>query len=143
MTAMNRIFKTFKWIGLSLMLGLSLASCEAYLDKEPDSTISEETAFVNFRNFIGVSATLFHLKPEIRTLESTHDHPHFRTVQLPFDILTNSVRGSCGKCTHLRNGKLVCDLPYPAVGRTKIMSPLTDAMRLINDEYAGRIFPQY
>ena len=61
---MNRIFKTFKWIALSLVLGLSLASCESYLDKEPDSTISEETAFVNFRNFQGFIEEIYNCIPD-------------------------------------------------------------------------------
>ena len=34
-------------------LNTALVSCEDYLDKEPDSTVSPDDAFVNFRNFQG------------------------------------------------------------------------------------------
>lgn len=46
------------------MLGSSLTSCEAYLDKEPDSTVSEETAFVNFRNFQGFIEEIYNCIPD-------------------------------------------------------------------------------
>ena len=46
------------------MLGMSLVSCEAYLDKEPESTISEETAFVNFRNFQGFVEEIYNCIPD-------------------------------------------------------------------------------
>ncbi len=46
------------------MLGMSLVSCEAYLDKEPESTISEETAFVNFRNFQGFIEEIYNCIPD-------------------------------------------------------------------------------
>ena len=43
---------------------MSLVSCEAYLDKEPESTISEETAFVNFRNFQGFIEEIYNCIPD-------------------------------------------------------------------------------
>ncbi len=46
------------------MLEMSLVSCEAYLDKEPESTISEETAFVNFRNFQGFVEEIYNCIPD-------------------------------------------------------------------------------
>lgn len=46
------------------MLGMSLASCEAYLDKEPDSTVSEDAAFVNFRNFQGFIEEIYNCIPD-------------------------------------------------------------------------------
>ena len=46
------------------MFGMSLVSCEAYLDKEPESTISEETAFVNFRNFQGFVEEIYNCIPD-------------------------------------------------------------------------------
>ena len=61
---MKRIFNTYILLGLSLVLGMSLVSCEAYLDKEPDSTISEETAFVNFRNFQGFIEEIYNCIPD-------------------------------------------------------------------------------
>ena len=64
MTAMNRLFNTIIWLGLALILGLSAVSCETYLDKEPDSTLSEETAFVNFRNFQGFVEEIYNCIPD-------------------------------------------------------------------------------
>ena len=61
---MKRIFNTYILLGLSLVLGMSLVSCEAYLDKEPESTISEETAFVNFRNFQGFIEEIYNCIPD-------------------------------------------------------------------------------
>ena len=46
------------------MLGMSLVSCETYLDKEPESTVSEETAFVNFRNFQGFIEEIYNCIPD-------------------------------------------------------------------------------
>lgn len=46
------------------MAGMSLVSCEAYLDKEPESTVSEETAFVNFRNFQGFVEEIYNCIPD-------------------------------------------------------------------------------
>lgn len=64
MTTMNRIFNTLIWLSLALTLGLSAVSCESYLDKEPDSTISSETAFVNFRNFQGFVEEIYNCIPD-------------------------------------------------------------------------------
>ena len=61
---MKRIFNNFILAGLSLMFGMSLVSCEAYLDKEPESTVSEETAFVNFRNFQGFVEEIYNCIPD-------------------------------------------------------------------------------
>ena len=61
---MKRIFNTYILLGLFLVLGMSLVSCEAYLDKEPESTISEETAFVNFRNFQGFIEEIYNCIPD-------------------------------------------------------------------------------
>ena len=60
---MKRIFNTII-VGLSLLAGMSLVSCEAYLDKEPESTVSEETAFVNFRNFQGFVEEIYNCIPD-------------------------------------------------------------------------------
>ena len=46
------------------MFGMSIVSCEAYLDKEPESTISEATAFVNFRNFQGFVEEIYNCIPD-------------------------------------------------------------------------------
>lgn len=62
---MKRIYKTLFWSGcLSLMLGLSLVSCEDYLDKEPNSNVSEEDAFKNFINFQGYIEEIYNCIPD-------------------------------------------------------------------------------
>ena len=61
---MKRLFNNYILTGLSLILGMSLVSCEAYLDKEPESTVSEETAFVNFRNFQGFIEEIYNCIPD-------------------------------------------------------------------------------
>ena len=49
---MKYTYKTLLCLGLlSLAVGLGMTSCEDYLDKSPESTVSEEDAFKNFRNF--------------------------------------------------------------------------------------------
>ena len=61
---MKNIFKISIWLGLCLMIGASLTSCEAYLDKEPDSTISEEAAFKDFRSFQGFIEEIYNCIPD-------------------------------------------------------------------------------
>ena len=61
---MKRIFNNIVLIGSALILGMAAVSCEAYLDKEADSTISEETPFVNFRNFQGFVEEIYNCIPD-------------------------------------------------------------------------------
>lgn len=62
---MKRIYKTFLWSGfLSLALSLCLTSCEDYLDKSPESTVSDEDAFKNFRNFQGFIEEIYNCIPD-------------------------------------------------------------------------------
>lgn len=62
---MKNIYKTFlKSCILFLILGTSLASCEDYLDKEPDSTISGNDAFKNFMNFQGYIEEIYNCIPD-------------------------------------------------------------------------------
>ncbi|MBK5721684.1 RagB/SusD family nutrient uptake outer membrane protein [Dysgonomonas sp. Marseille-P4677] len=62
---MKRTYKTFLWSGfLFLILGMSLVSCEDYLDKEPNSTVSGEDAFKNFMNFQGYIEEIYNCIPD-------------------------------------------------------------------------------
>ena len=62
---MKRIYKTLFLSGcLSLMLGLSMVSCEDYLDKEPNSNVSEVDAFKNFINFQGYIEEIYNCIPD-------------------------------------------------------------------------------
>ncbi|MCW0483278.1 RagB/SusD family nutrient uptake outer membrane protein [Gaoshiqia sediminis] len=60
---MKQIYKTLLWGSLlSVMLGLF--SCEEYLEKEPESIISEEVAFQNFTNFQGFIEEIYNCIPD-------------------------------------------------------------------------------
>lgn len=47
----------------TLLLSFSLTSCKEYLDKEADSTVGEETAFINFKNFQGFVEEMYNCIP--------------------------------------------------------------------------------
>ncbi|MDO5446501.1 MAG: RagB/SusD family nutrient uptake outer membrane protein [Prevotellaceae bacterium] len=47
----------------SLLLAFSLTSCTDYLDKTADSTVDEETAFINFKNFQGFIEEIYNCIP--------------------------------------------------------------------------------
>lgn len=62
MTIKNHIH-TFFCAGL-LSASLGLASCEDYLDKAPESTVSGEDAFRSFRTFQGFTEELYYCIPD-------------------------------------------------------------------------------
>lgn len=64
MFSMNKIFKTFIYSALTLGLTAGMTSCTDYLDKEADSTVSEETAFANFTNFQGYVEEIYNCIPD-------------------------------------------------------------------------------
>ncbi len=64
MINMKSLFRITIWLGLSLMLGMSMVSCEGYLDKEPDSTVSPDEAFKDFRNFQGYIEEIYNCIPD-------------------------------------------------------------------------------
>lgn len=47
-----------------LTAAISLASCKKFLDREPQSIVSEENAFKNFTNFQGFTEELYHCIPD-------------------------------------------------------------------------------
>jgi len=62
---MKKIYRNLLWSGcLSMLLGSSLVSCEDYLDKEPNSTVSSEDAFKNFINFQGYIEEIYNCIPD-------------------------------------------------------------------------------
>ena len=64
---MTRIISKYKSACLALALGCSLAmttSCTDYLDKSPDSDVSAEAAFKNFKNFQGFTEELYLCIPD-------------------------------------------------------------------------------
>ena len=62
---MKNKIKTLLLTGcVSLALGTSLSSCQDYLDKEPDSTVSADDAFANFRNFQGFVEEIYNCIPD-------------------------------------------------------------------------------
>lgn len=60
---MKRIYKSLL-LGGVLIFALGFASCEAYLDKEADSNLSETTAFKNFTNFQGFVEEIYNCIPD-------------------------------------------------------------------------------
>ena len=60
---MKQIYKTLLW-GSLLSVTLGLFSCEDYLEKAPESIISEEVAFQNFRNFQGFVEEIYNMIPD-------------------------------------------------------------------------------
>lgn len=62
---MKSIYKTLLCSGfLAFSVGMGLTSCEDYLDKSPDSTVSEDDAFKNFRNFQGFIEEIYNCIPD-------------------------------------------------------------------------------
>lgn len=62
---MKNKIKTLLLTGcVSLALGTSLSSCQDYLDKKPDSTVSADDAFANFRNFQGFIEEIYNCIPD-------------------------------------------------------------------------------
>ena len=58
-------YKTLFYAGLlSFSVGFCMTSCEDYLDKSPESTVSEEDAFKNFRNFQGFIEEIYNCIPD-------------------------------------------------------------------------------
>ena len=64
---MRKIYRTLL-CGSLLLFSLGFSSCEDYLDKEADSTVSEEEAFKNFRNFQGFIEEIYNCIPDRRTI---------------------------------------------------------------------------
>jgi starch-binding outer membrane protein, SusD/RagB family len=60
---MRKIYRTLL-CGSLLLFSLGFSSCEDYLDKEADSTVSEEEAFKNFRNFQGFIEEIYNCIPD-------------------------------------------------------------------------------
>jgi starch-binding outer membrane protein, SusD/RagB family len=62
---MKSYIKTIVSAGLLLVVLGTVSSCKKYLDKAPESTISESDVFVNFRNFQGFTEELYNCLPDM------------------------------------------------------------------------------
>ena len=60
---MKNIYKTLVRGGLILIL-IGIASCTSYLDKSPDSNVSPDAAYKNFKNFQGFVEELYNCIPD-------------------------------------------------------------------------------
>ncbi len=60
---MKNIYKSIT-CGCLFVLALGLTSCESYLDKEADSTVSEGEAYKNFTNFQGFVEEMYNCIPD-------------------------------------------------------------------------------
>lgn len=54
----------YVWGGLAALLLLGTASCSDYLDKAPESEVSDKDAFKNFTNFQGFTEELYYCIPD-------------------------------------------------------------------------------
>ena len=63
MKYMNNI-KSLLYGGLLLLAGGAVTSCTDWLDKDPESIVSEDEAFKNFRNFQGYIEEIYNLVPD-------------------------------------------------------------------------------
>lgn len=61
---MKRTYKTFLWKSLFCLMVFGLFSCEDYLEKAPESIVSEEEAFKNFENFQGFIEEMYNCIPD-------------------------------------------------------------------------------
>lgn len=61
---MKRTYITFLWISLLSIIMFGLFSCEDYLEKTPESIVSEEEAFKNFTNFQGFIEEIYNCIPD-------------------------------------------------------------------------------
>lgn len=62
---MNKNIKNILYTGcLALTLTTSLSSCEDYLDKSPEATVSSEDAFKTFKNFQGFIEEIYNCVPD-------------------------------------------------------------------------------
>ena len=62
---MNKNIKNILYTGcLALALTTSLSSCEDYLDKSPEATVSSEDAFKTFKNFQGFIEEIYNCVPD-------------------------------------------------------------------------------
>lgn len=64
MNTMKHIQKALLGSGLLFLMLLALVSCEEYLDKSPESIISEDVAFSNFKNFQGYVEEIYNCIPD-------------------------------------------------------------------------------
>lgn len=62
---MNKNIKNILYTGcLAMALTTSLSSCEDYLDKSPETTVSSEDAFKTFKNFQGYIEEIYNCVPD-------------------------------------------------------------------------------
>lgn len=61
---MKKIYKTLLWGSLLFATTMAVFSCQDFLDKEPNSILSEEEAFKNFTNFQGYIEEIYNCIPD-------------------------------------------------------------------------------
>jgi hypothetical protein len=64
MNTMKHIYKALLGGSLLSMMALAFFSCEDYLEKSPESIVSEEVAFSNFTNFQGYVEEIYNCIPD-------------------------------------------------------------------------------
>lgn len=61
---MKKIYSFLAYSTIAVCISAGLTSCTDYLDKEADSTVSEDVAFVNFNNFQGYIEEMYNCIPD-------------------------------------------------------------------------------
>lgn len=61
---MKKIYSFLAYSTIAVCISAGLTSCTDYLDKEADSTVSEDVAFVNFNNFQGYVEEMYNCIPD-------------------------------------------------------------------------------
>lgn len=61
---MKKIYGILAYSAIAVCISAGMTSCTDYLDKEADSTVSEDVAFVNFNNFQGYVEEMYNCIPD-------------------------------------------------------------------------------
>ena len=89
--------------------------------------------------FVGVAGDRADVVREVRTMGSGVDHAEWTYSQLPFDVGNHIGRRGCRERQDRRRSECAQPRERVEIGRSKIMSPLTDAVGLIDDDEIDRI----
>ena len=61
---MKKIYGILAYSAIAVCISAGMTSCTDYLDKEADSTVSEDVSFVNFNNFQGYIEEMYNCIPD-------------------------------------------------------------------------------
>src|SRR6185503_11022097 len=91
---------------------------------------------------LGSVGSLHHLEVEIGAVHPDVEDAHARPAELARDVLDDIRRGGRGEREQRRVAQLAQRRAEAGIGRAKIVAPLRDAMRLVDDEEVDRVLLQ-